>query len=54
VDRTGNRLSIAGRQLAKVAKGTKGCGKCFSCCVRYYIYIGHVVPVRKDEAKADN
>ncbi|KAF9929425.1 hypothetical protein FBU30_001563 [Linnemannia zychae] len=26
VDRTSNRLSIAGRQLAKVAKGTKGCG----------------------------
>ncbi|KAG0288688.1 hypothetical protein BGZ96_007554 [Linnemannia gamsii] len=26
VDRTGNRLSIASRQLAKVAKRTKGCG----------------------------
>ncbi|KAG0304582.1 hypothetical protein BGZ97_001422, partial [Linnemannia gamsii] len=26
VDRTGNRLSIASRQLAKVVKRTKGCG----------------------------
>ncbi|KAG0213352.1 hypothetical protein BGX28_004690 [Mortierella sp. GBA30] len=26
VDRTGNRLGIAKKQLAKVAKGTKGCG----------------------------
>jgi len=27
VERTGNRLQIAGKQLSKVAKGTKGCGK---------------------------
>lgn len=43
VDRTGNRLSIASRQLAKVAKRTKGCGKCFFYCMRYCVYVGHVV-----------
>lgn len=30
VDRTENRLGLAAKRLAKVAKGTKGCGKCFA------------------------
>ncbi|KAF8934727.1 hypothetical protein BGZ47_010233 [Haplosporangium gracile] len=39
VDRSGNRLSIASRQLAKVAKGTKGCGPWMTILVLVVILV---------------
>ena len=39
VDRTENRLGLAAKRLAKVAKGTKGCGKCFANFLGFFFLI---------------